>query len=116
MNDNDRMAFYISRRKALALLGAVGAAMLAGRANAQSDSAGVTDGKLPACIVTPQQTEGPYFVDEPAQFLSSSSLPYCYPALPTFIFGEAYSVRSSGRMPCQMRQFSSTSAARGRRE
>lgn len=39
MNDNDRMAFYISRRKALALLGAAGAAMLGGRANAQSDSA-----------------------------------------------------------------------------
>jgi protocatechuate 3,4-dioxygenase beta subunit len=44
----------ISRRDALLLLGA---SMLAGRAAAQAAPA------RPACIVTPEQTEGPYFAD-----------------------------------------------------
>lgn len=48
----------MSRREALTLLGASGTVVLAGRVNAQSRS------KLPDCIVTPEQTEGPYFVDE----------------------------------------------------
>lgn len=38
--------------------------MLAGRSSAQARSAGPTEGELPPCIVTPEQTEGPYFVDE----------------------------------------------------
>lgn len=65
MNDIDQKAgFDLRRRQVLALLGANGAALLAGRAPAQSGSARATDGNLPACRVTPAQTEGPYFVDE----------------------------------------------------
>ncbi len=65
MNDDDRQAgLVMNRREVLVLLGATGAAMLAGYSNAQSGSARSTDGKLPACIMTPKQTEGPYFVDE----------------------------------------------------
>lgn len=60
---NDRKPdFDVKRREVLVLL--AGAAMLAGRSDAQADSAKATDGKLPACVVTPEQTEGPYFVDE----------------------------------------------------
>ena len=43
------------RRRTLLLLGAAGTGMLNVPAAAQS---------APACIVTPEQTEGPYFVDE----------------------------------------------------
>ena len=49
----------LSRRRALALLGSSGAALLAARS-------GVTmaaDNPLPACVVRPRQTEGPFFVD-----------------------------------------------------
>ncbi len=46
----------LTRREVLAVLGASGAAVLSRRALAQ--------GSTPACVVRPQQTEGPYFVDE----------------------------------------------------
>lgn len=65
MNDDERKAGSdLSRRAVLALLGAAGAAMLGGRSHAQPDSARSIGGKLPACVMTPEQTEGPYFVDE----------------------------------------------------
>src|SRR5687768_7221316 len=64
MHDDRKAGSVMSRRKVLALLGAAGAAMLAGRSNAQAGRARAADAKLPACIVTPKQTEGPYFVDE----------------------------------------------------
>lgn len=54
----------VSRRQALVLLGTAGAAILAGRSNAYCASAAPSSGKLPACIVTPKQTEGPFFVDK----------------------------------------------------
>lgn len=47
------------RRRALLMLGA---AWLAGRANAQPGSG--EKPAEPACVLTPQQTEGPYFLDE----------------------------------------------------
>jgi protocatechuate 3,4-dioxygenase beta subunit len=49
----------ITRREALALLGS-GAAWLAGTRCAQGAPAGAA---LPACIARPQQTEGPFFVE-----------------------------------------------------
>jgi protocatechuate 3,4-dioxygenase beta subunit len=54
----------VSRRQALVLLGTTGAAILAGSSKAYSASAASSSGKLPACVVTPKQTEGPFFVDE----------------------------------------------------
>jgi protocatechuate 3,4-dioxygenase beta subunit len=64
MSQNGESVFAISRRQALILLGAAGATMVAGRSNAYSAPAGSPEGKLPTCIVTPKQTEGPFFVDE----------------------------------------------------
>jgi protocatechuate 3,4-dioxygenase beta subunit len=64
MSRNGASASLISRREALILLGAVGATMVAGRSNVYSASARSKDGTLPACILTPKQTEGPFFVDE----------------------------------------------------
>jgi protocatechuate 3,4-dioxygenase beta subunit len=54
----------MSRRQALVLLGTAGAAILAGHSTAYNASAPSSSGKLPACIVTPKQTEGPFFIDE----------------------------------------------------
>jgi protocatechuate 3,4-dioxygenase beta subunit len=48
----------LTRREVVALLGMSGAGLLVGRAGAQPPAA------PPACVVRPQQTEGPYFVDE----------------------------------------------------
>src|SRR5437764_1394957 len=48
------------RRTALAAFGAAGATLLAGRPFAQTPPAT----PAPACVLTPAQTEGPYFVDE----------------------------------------------------
>jgi protocatechuate 3,4-dioxygenase beta subunit len=56
-DDNDRRR---SRRTALRLIGASAAAVFASRGLAQSGS---TDKPL-RCVLTPAQTEGPYFVDE----------------------------------------------------
>jgi protocatechuate 3,4-dioxygenase beta subunit len=49
----------LTRREILALVGFSGAALLTGRAAAQS--------AVPACVVRPAQTEGPFFVDERLQ-------------------------------------------------
>jgi protocatechuate 3,4-dioxygenase beta subunit len=61
-NDDDTVGHILSRREALILLGAIGAGggitSLARFAPREALAA------VPACIVRPQQTEGPYFVDE----------------------------------------------------
>src|SRR5918994_5658586 len=64
MSQNHRSVSLVSRRQALILLGTAGAALLAGRSTASNASAASSSGKFPACIVTPKQTEGPFFVDE----------------------------------------------------
>src|SRR5688500_17132943 len=60
----------VTRREMLGLLGAAGIAAIA--PNVDPASAAVTEGTGPdlsalACVVTPAQTEGPYFVDEKLQ-------------------------------------------------
>jgi protocatechuate 3,4-dioxygenase beta subunit len=47
----------LGRRRALAMLGASGAALLAARHGAAAEA------DVPACVVRPRQTEGPFFVD-----------------------------------------------------
>ena len=49
----------IHRREALALIGATGVALLTG-----TRYAGAATGATPSCVARPQQTEGPFFVDE----------------------------------------------------
>lgn len=53
----------MNRRKMLALLGLTGVNMLSGYSSAKADGTASSRRTL-SCIVTPQQTEGPYFVDE----------------------------------------------------
>ena len=60
MHNDDRQTGRIkSRREALALLGTAGVAMLASRAS----WAAAVEPQL-SCVASPEQTEGPYFVDE----------------------------------------------------
>ena len=62
-NDDTPIGRVLSRREALILLGASGA-MLATGAAFRPMSRGETGPRLPGCVVSPVQTEGPYFVDE----------------------------------------------------
>src|SRR5689334_14532623 len=81
-DDDKPVGRVLSRREVLALLGSASAAMIVGRgilpgglAQATSEPTAAATGvstqaatqsalPLPACIVRPEQTEGPYFVDE----------------------------------------------------
>ncbi len=83
MDSDDRQVGQVfSRREFLALLGTAGAALLAGCLPQQTEAVltatsttqvptnsislptSTSTGSLPACIVRPELTEGPYFVDE----------------------------------------------------
>lgn len=62
MHDDDaQVGRILSRREALGLIGAGGAAVLGGAPGAEASTP--IPFRLPACIVRPSQTEGPYFVD-----------------------------------------------------
>lgn len=62
MNGDDRpVGRVLSRRAAVTLLGAAGYAVLAGRPHASRWAAAQGVGP---CVARPEQTEGPYFVDE----------------------------------------------------
>ena len=66
-NDDAQIGRILSRREVLALLGVAGAGMVASRVKAQAGIDRLVASAppwMPACIVTPAQTEGPYFVDE----------------------------------------------------
>ncbi|MEX2247040.1 MAG: intradiol ring-cleavage dioxygenase [Dehalococcoidia bacterium] len=83
-NDDSSVGRLLSRREVLALFGAAGAALIVGcsgdddsptvrAASPTSGAAGVatagpsavaTFAAVPSCVVRPEQTEGPYFVDE----------------------------------------------------
>jgi protocatechuate 3,4-dioxygenase beta subunit len=62
-NDDRQIGRLLSRREAVALLGASGAALLAScrRPDIVREESGVV---LPSCVVRPEQTLGPYFVEE----------------------------------------------------
>jgi len=64
MEHDDRpIGRLLSRRTALALLGATGGALLTSSfsGEAQSEVSGVVS---PSCVVRPEQEDGPYFIDE----------------------------------------------------
>ena len=60
--DDVQVGRVLTRREALALIGASGAGLLTvGRSRGWSRAAAF---QLPACVVRPEQTLGPYFVEE----------------------------------------------------
>jgi protocatechuate 3,4-dioxygenase beta subunit len=65
-NDDGMIGRLLTRRELVALFGSSAVAAMAHRVSGQ----GVTPPSataVPACVVQPQQTEGPYFVDEKAR-------------------------------------------------
>lgn len=60
-NDDGPVGRILSRREVLALVGALGATTLLGPTYGQ-ESTGAT-APLPACVVRPEQAEGPFFAD-----------------------------------------------------
>ena len=64
MHDDDRpVGCILTRRELVGLFGAAAAASLAHRAAAQTGTREPST-VVPSCVVHPQQTEGPFFVDE----------------------------------------------------
>lgn len=64
-NDDETIGRILNRREALAVLGASGFFLLTGCArNADATDTTWTDTPGGMCVVRPQQTRGPYFVDE----------------------------------------------------
>lgn len=62
VNDDDQVGRVLTRRQALAMLGASGVLLVTGRRLGSQRPQVRTP--WPACVVRPEQTEGPYFVDE----------------------------------------------------
>ena len=63
-NDDKMIGRLLTRRELVALFGASAVAAMTHRVSGQAAKAGAESAGLPACVVVPQQTEGPYFVDE----------------------------------------------------
>lgn len=65
-NDDKPVGRVLSRREVLALLGAAGVVVVAGRFPAQVLAQAASEGAsaVPACVVRPEQIEGPYFTAE----------------------------------------------------
>ena len=62
-NDDSPIGRILTRREALTLLGASGAALLMGSTFLDGLSSPAA-AAAPSCVARPEQTEGPYFVDE----------------------------------------------------
>jgi protocatechuate 3,4-dioxygenase beta subunit len=62
-NDDRQVGRVLTRREVIALLGGAGVSMLVGCSGEQSSSTPVTETGTPSCVVRPEQTEGPFFVD-----------------------------------------------------
>lgn len=62
-NDDHPKGKILTRREALALLGAGSAALLAGSGPGRVFAADAKSDLRPVCIVKPEQTEGPYFME-----------------------------------------------------
>jgi protocatechuate 3,4-dioxygenase beta subunit len=58
-SDDLQLGHLLTRREALALMGTTGVLLLTG-----CSSEGEATPRIAGCVVRPQQTEGPYFVDE----------------------------------------------------
>jgi protocatechuate 3,4-dioxygenase beta subunit len=68
-NDDEQVGRLLTRREALALMGLSGAAVVTmgaaavTRGGATGSHVFAVPGALPSCVVRPEQTEGPFFVD-----------------------------------------------------
>ena len=63
VDDDPRLGRLLTRREALALIGASGVVLLAGAAPGRAQAPRTAGARL-SCVARPQQTEGPFFVEE----------------------------------------------------
>jgi protocatechuate 3,4-dioxygenase beta subunit len=84
----------LTRREVVALIGMSGVSVLAGRTAAQPAAA------PPACVVRPQQTEGPYFVDERLQRSDIRADPARGEPRPGMVLSLAFNVSRIGGGAC----------------
>ena len=63
-HDDGQIGRVLTRREAVALIGASGFAIFTGSVPATRGGRTSGSGSVPGCVVRPAQTEGPYFVDE----------------------------------------------------
>jgi protocatechuate 3,4-dioxygenase beta subunit len=63
-HDDAQVGRLLTRREALAVMGSTALLVLAGSSRRLFVPAAAQSGPVPSCVVRPQQTEGPYFVDE----------------------------------------------------
>jgi protocatechuate 3,4-dioxygenase beta subunit len=62
--DDVQVGYLLTRREALAVMGSTALFLLTGSSRPSFWAATVQSAPVPSCVVRPQQTEGPYFVDE----------------------------------------------------
>ena len=104
MHDDEQVGRILSRREALGLIGVGGAAALGGPAALGGSAAGgsvPTPFRLPACVVRPEQTEGPYFLDERLQRVDIRSDPTDGTVKPGTPFSLAIQVSHIGSEGCR---------------
>jgi protocatechuate 3,4-dioxygenase beta subunit len=58
-----RLGHRITRRQTLGLAGLTGAAYVTGCRASSDEQAAVAEAQMPSCVLVPEVTEGPYFVD-----------------------------------------------------
>ncbi|MEA5552671.1 intradiol ring-cleavage dioxygenase [Anabaena cylindrica UHCC 0172] len=64
MNHNHQLGRILTRREALALFRAAGTAIFVVGCVSRKSDVTVLASSTPVCVISPEQTEGPYFVDE----------------------------------------------------
>lgn len=94
-SDDVSVGRVLGRREVVALLGLSGVALAAGRVFGQQPGAAV-----PACVVRPQQTEGPYFVDEKLDRSDIRSDPTTGEVRPGTVLDLAFNVSRLGGGAC----------------
>src|SRR5262245_6990400 len=94
-SDDVSVGRVLGRREVVALLGLSGVALAAGRVFGQQPGAA-----LPACVARPQQTEGPYFVDEKLDRSDIRSDPTTGEARPGTVLDLAFNVSRLGGGAC----------------
>jgi protocatechuate 3,4-dioxygenase beta subunit len=97
---DDPVGHFLSRRDVVRLLGATGAVWLTGGGLFSGRAAaGIPD---PACIVRPEQTEGPYFLDERlhrSDIRADPSTGNVTPGIPLTVTFRVMSIRASECLP-----------------
>jgi protocatechuate 3,4-dioxygenase beta subunit len=100
-NDDAPIGRVLTRREALALLGVSGAALLT-RSSLFGGMASAGAAAAPSCVVRPEQTAGPYFVDERlnrADIRSDPAAAITKPGIPLLLTLAVFGLRGNACTP-----------------